>query len=174
MVGGSSAFVHGYVVLMARKDITMTDAEITAFLSEGAPILQLATLGQDGAPHQAPMWFTMDDHKIVFRSFTKSQKIVNLMRDPRLSVLVEAGAAYAELQGVMIQGTARLVTDPAYVLRIYGRLAARYPMIGDEPIKMDEQSLENAFGRFAPKNTAVIVEPQKVTSWDHTKLGGAY
>lgn len=160
--------------LMARKDITMNNAEVLAFLSEGARVLQLATLGRDGAPHQAPMWFTMDDGKIVFRSFTKSQKIVNLMRDPRLSVLVEAGDAYAQLQGVMIQGTATLVTDPEYVLRIYGALAARYPMVGDEPVEMDEQSLENAFGRFAPKNTAVIVEPTTVTTWDHTKLGGAY
>jgi PPOX class probable F420-dependent enzyme len=159
---------------MARKDITMTDTEVLAFLSEGARVLQLATIGRDGAPHQAPMWFTLDNDKIVFRSFTKSQKIVNLMRDPRLSVLVEAGDAYAQLQGVMIQGTATLVTDPAYVLKIYGRLAARYPMVGDEPIEMDEPSLENAFGRFAPKNTAVIVEPKKTTSWDHTKLGGAY
>ncbi len=159
---------------MARKEITMTNTEITAFLSEGAKVLQLATLGRDGAPHQAPMWFTLDDDKIVFRSFTKSQKIVNLMRDQRLSVLVEAGDSYATLQGVMIQGTAKLVTDPDYVLWAYGRLAARYPMIGDEPVEMDEQSLENAFGRFAPKNTAVIVEPLKITSWDHTKLGGAY
>jgi len=160
--------------LIARKDITMNDAEILAFLSEGARVLQLATIGRDGAPHQAPMWFTMDGGKIVFRSFTKSQKIVNLMRDPRLSVLVEAGDAYAQLQGVMIQGTATLVTDSAYVLSVYGALAARYPMVGDEPVEMDEQSLENAFGRFAPKNTAVVVEPTKVTTWDHTKLGGAY
>jgi PPOX class probable F420-dependent enzyme len=174
MVGANSVFVDGYVAPMARKDITMTDIEITEFLSSGAKVLQLATIGKGGAPHQAPMWFTMDDGKIVFRSFTKSQKIVNLMRDPRLSVLVEAGDAYAELQGVMIQGTAMLVTDPVYVLKIYGALAARYPMLGDVPIEMDEQSLENAFGRFAPKNTAVIVEPTKVTSWDHTKLGGTY
>lgn len=152
----------------------MTDAEITEFLSSGAKVLQLATLGGDGSPHLAPMWFTMDDGRIVFRSFTKSQKIVNLMRDPRLSVLVEAGDAYAQLQGVMIQGTAKLVTDARYVLGIYGALAARYAMVGDEPVQMDEQSLENAFGRFAPKNTAVIVEPSRVTSWDHRKLGGAY
>jgi PPOX class probable F420-dependent enzyme len=162
------------LLLMARKDITMTDAEVLAFLSKDTRVLQLATIGKDGAPHQAPMWFTMDDGKIVFRSFTKSQKIVNLMRDPRLSVLVEQGDAYAQLQGVMIQGTASLITDPEYVLKIYGRLAARYPMVGDEPIKLDDNSLENAFGRFAPKNTAVIVEPTKVTTWDHTKLGGAY
>ncbi len=152
----------------------MTETEITAFLNKGARVLQVATLDKNGAPHQAPMWFTMDDGSVVFRSFTKSQKIANLMRDPRLSVLVEAGDAYAELQGVMIQGTAKLVTDPEYVLKIYGRLAARYPVVGDTPVDMDAESLENAFGRFAPKNTAVIVQATKITTWDHTKLGGAY
>ena len=159
---------------MARKDITMTDAEIQEFLGSGAKILQVATLGKDGGPHLAPMWFAMDDGKVVFRSFTKSQKIVNLNRDPRLSVLVETGDSYDQLRGVMIRGTANLVTDPAYVLDIYGRLAARYPMVGDEPVELDHEALEQAFGRFAPKNTAVIVEPDKVSSWDHTKLGGAY
>lgn len=159
---------------MARTDITMTDVEIVAFLTEGAKVLQLATLEKEGAPHQVPMWFAMEGDKVVFRSFTKSQKIVNLMRDPRLSVLVEAGETYATLQGVMIQGRARLVTDPAYVLGIYGRIAASYPFAGTEPVELDDEALEAAFGRFAPKNTAVIVEPTKVTSWDHTKLGGAY
>ena len=159
---------------MARKDITMNDAEIQEFLGSGARILEVASINKDGTPHLAPMWFTLDDGRIVFRSFTKSQKIVNLMRDLRLSVLVEAGDGYAQLQGVMIRGTATLVTDPQYVLGIYGRLAARYAMLGDEPVDMDDQSLENAFGRFAPKNTAVIVKPTKVTSWDHSKLGRAY
>ena len=159
---------------MARKDITMTEAEIQDFLAADRKVLQVATLGKDGAPHLAPMWFVMDDGKIVFRSFTKSQKIVNLNRDPRLSVLVESGDAYAELQGVMIRGTATLVTDPAYVLKIYGGLAARYPMVGEEPAELDPEALEHAFGRFAPKNTAVIVEPTSISSWDHTKLGGAY
>ncbi len=142
---------------MARKDITMNNTEITCFLSEGARVLQLATLDKNGAPHQAPMWFTMDDDRIVFRSFTKSQKIVNLMRDPRLSVLVESGHAYAELRGVMIQGTATLVTDPAYVLKIYGMLAGRYPMFGETPIELEDDLLETTFGRFAPKNTAVRI-----------------
>ena len=159
---------------MARKNITMNGAEIQEFLSFGAKVLQVATLGKDGSPHLAPMWFVMDDGNVVFRSFTKSQKIVNLMRDPRITVLAEAGDAYADLQGVMIKGTARLVTEPGYVLKIYGGLAARYPMVGDTPVDLDDDALEAAFGRFASKNTAVVVEPTRVTSWDHTKLGGGY
>jgi len=159
---------------MARKDITMTSDEVAAFLAEGRKVLQVATLGMDGSPHLAPMWYVVADGKVVFRSFTKSQKIVNLDRDPRLSVLVESGETYAELQGVMIKGSATLVTDPSFVLSIYRDLAARYPMVGGEPIILDDAAAEQAFGAYAAKNTAVIVEPTSVTSWDHTKLGGAY
>jgi hypothetical protein len=119
----------------------------------------------------------MDDGRVVFRSFTKSQKIVNLRRDPRLTVLVETGIAYGELRAVMIQGTARLidgVDDPGYLLESYRRLAAKYPMVGPDPIELDAAALDAAFGRFAPKNTAVVVEPQRVITWDHRKLGGGY
>ena len=158
---------------MARKDITMTPAEIQEFLATGHT-LQVATIGKDGSPHLAPMWYVMDDGKVVFRSFTKSQKMVNLQRDPRLTVLHERGLAYAELQGVMIRGTGMLIDDPAYVLETYRRLAAKYPMVGDEPVDLDDASLDAAFGRFASKNTAVVVEPDKIVTWDHTKLGGAY
>jgi len=152
----------------------MTEDEVQEFLSSGAKVLQVASIGKDGMPHLAPMWFTMDDGRVVFRSFTKSQKIVNLARDPRITVLVETGDTYATLQGVMIKGRAELIADPSYVLEIYGRLAARYPFAGDTPVPLEADALEQAFGTFAPKNTAVIVEPTQITSWDHTKLDGTY
>ncbi len=161
---------------MARKDITFTPEEIETFLAEEMTLI-VTTLGKDGHPHTAPMWFFTEDGKIVFRSFTKSQKIVNLRRDPRITVLIERGIAYAELQAVMIKGTVRLIDgadDPAYLLESYRRLAARYPMLGPDPVELDPEALEQAFGKFAPKNTAVVVEPERIISWDHTKLGGAY
>ena len=158
---------------MARKDITMSPDELRSFLEEGRTLL-VASLHRDGRPHLVPMWYVMEDGKVVYRSFTRSQKIVNLRRDPRLSVLVERGEAYAELQGVMIEGHARLIDDPAYVLALYGKMAAKYAMVGPEPRALSPEELESAFGRYAPKNTAVVVEPVRVTTWDHTKLGGAY
>ena len=161
---------------MARKDISLSPDELDTFLAEEMTLI-VTTIGKDGHPHTAPMWFFMEDGKIVFRSFTKSQKIVNLQRDPRITVLVERGIAYAELQAVMITGTATLVDgadDPGYVLESYRKLAARYPMVGPDPVDLDDEALDQFFGRFAPKNTAVVVEPEKIVSWDHTKLGGAY
>ena len=154
----------------------MTNGEQNAFLEAGMTLI-VTTLDRHGQPHVAPMWYFLEDGSLVFRSFTKSQKIVNLRRDPRLTVLVETGIAYADLKAVMIQGTARLidgVDDPKYLLECYRRLAAKYPMVGPDPIELDDAAVEAAFGRFAPKNTAVIVEPKRVVSWDHAKLGGGY
>jgi hypothetical protein len=120
------------------------------------------------------MWFVMEGDTVVFRSFARSQKIVNLQRDPRLTVLAEDGDAYAELRGVMIKGEARLIEDPSYVLALYGRLAGEYALVGDAPTELTDEELEAAFGRAAAKNTAVVVEPIKVASWDHRKIGGGY
>lgn len=158
---------------MARKDISMTEQELDEFLQSGHT-LQVASVDADGYPHLAPMWYVVRDGKIVFRSFTKSQKIVNLQRNPKLSVLLESGETYDELRGVMIRGDARLVDDRDRVLEIYGALAAKYEMIGGKQVELDTEELEAAFGSYADKNTVVVVEPAKMASWDHRKLGGAY
>ncbi|MEE8330699.1 MAG: pyridoxamine 5'-phosphate oxidase family protein [Acidimicrobiia bacterium] len=158
---------------MARKDVSMTAEEVAEFLGQSLNIV-VATLGPDGWPHVAPMWYTMRQGLVVLRSFTKSQKIVNLRRDARVTLLAEEGTAYSELKGIMIKGEAELIDDPAVVLEIYGELAARYPMVGEEPVALDGPELEAALGRFAPKNTGVIVHPTRMVSWDHTKLAGAY
>lgn len=160
-------------VRMARKEITMTPGEIDEFLA--APRnLQLATLGADGFPHVAPMWYVIRDGAIVFRTFTKSQKMVNLKRDPRLTVLAEEGDAYSELKGVMVKGEAQFNDDTDFVLDVYVELATRYPMVESITGTADEDALRAAFAGFAAKNTAVTVVPHKIISWDHTKLGAAY
>ena len=164
---------HRYLDPMARKNIAMNETEILDFLASGRT-LQVATHGPDGFPHLAPMWYIVEEGKVVFRTFTKSQKLVNLTRDPRLTVLVERGETYADLQGVMIKGRARLVTDRSSVLRLYGRITARYVIGGEAIEELTGDALEAAYGRYADKNTAVIVEPEHVISWDHTKLGGVY
>ncbi len=151
----------------------MTDQEIDAFLAAGHT-LEVATIGADGFPHLAPMWYRYEEGRLVFRSFTKSQKIVNLRRNPNLTVLLEDGKSYDELRGVMIKGTAHLITDREYVLGLYGRISADYRLIDGVRREFTPEELEAAFGAMAEKNTAVVVEPHTVISWDHRKLGGAY
>lgn len=146
----------------------MSEDEVVALL-EAATHLQVATIGADGYPHLTTLWFVVMDGLITFRSFTKSQRIVNLSRDPRLTVLAERGGSYDELTGVMIKGHAQLHRDDALVLEVYRRVMSKM-----ERMEVEPAAVEQMFGRFATKNTVVQVEPLAVVSWDHSRLSGGY
>jgi PPOX class probable F420-dependent enzyme len=150
-----------------RDRIRMTDEEMEKFIEERKS-LQVATIGKDGTPHLTTLWFAVVEGEIVFETFTKSQKIVNLQRDPRIAVLLEDGTTYNELRGVSINGRAELHTDPKevhpYALAVMRRNQPEIP----------EDQLDNVAKVMASKRTAVVVKPEKIVSWDHRKLGGAY
>ncbi len=85
-----------------RRDlVAMSDAEMWEFI-ETQKSVQVATLNKDGSPHLTTLWFAVQDGAIVLETFTKSQKIVNLKRDPRIALLLETGEKYNELRGVSI------------------------------------------------------------------------
>ena len=150
-----------------RDQIRMTNEELWKFVEERKS-LQVATLGADGAPHLTTLWFAVVDGEIVFETFTKSQKIVNLRRDPRIAVLVEDGERYDQLRGVSIRGRAELHSDPEvvhpYALAVMKRNQPEIPV----------DALEKVAQKMAAKRTAVVVKPEKIVSWDHRKLGGSY
>jgi PPOX class probable F420-dependent enzyme len=150
-----------------RDQIRMTDAEVTAFIEEQKS-LQVATLNRDGSVELATLWFAVVDGDIVFETFTKSQKIVNLKRDPRIAVLVESGTSYNELRGVSINGRAELHDDPEvvhpYALAVMRRNQPEIP----------EESLDQAARVMSAKRTAVVVKAERTMSWDHRKLAGSY
>ncbi len=150
-----------------RDQIRMNDEDVWKFIEEQKS-LQVATIGADGAPHLTTLWFAVVDGEIVFETFTKSQKIVNLHRDPRIAVLVEDGTAYNQLRGVSINGRAELHSDPKvvhpYALAVMRRNQPEIP----------EEHLDAAAKVMSAKRTAVVVKPEKIVSWDHRKLGGTY
>ena len=111
---------------MNRRDlIRMNDEEIHAFLEEQR-ILQVATIGKDGWPHLIAMWYVLINDQVVFWTYAKSQKAVNLRRDPRITCLVESGVRYDELRGVQIKGRAIINDDRETVQRIGEVIFERY------------------------------------------------
>lgn len=149
-----------------RELIRMTNEEIQAFLEEQR-ILQLATIGHDGYPHLVAMWYVLLDNQIAFWTYAKSQKAVNLRRDPRLTCLVEAGVQYDELRGVQIKGQAIIYQDRETVQRIGEIIWERYT----GPLNENTRPMVIA---QAAKRVAVVVKPVEIASWDHRKLGGVY
>jgi PPOX class probable F420-dependent enzyme len=149
-----------------RDRVAMTEQEAAAMLASSRK-LQLATINQDGSAHLVTMFYAMLGGRIAFWTYRASQKARNLARDPRVTCLVEAGEEYFDLRGVQVRGTARCVEDPASVLGI-GRAIAAGMAGGPRPAGTDE--LEEYVAHTARKRAGYIVEPQRITSWDHRKL----
>lgn len=146
-----------------RDRIRMTEPELARFLASPHK-LQVATLNADGSPHVTAMYYAVEpDGLVAFWAFQKSQKAVNLRRDPRIGCLAESGEAYAELRGVQLTGTAELVDDYDAVVAFGKRLWPRY--FGP----VDPQATQ-AIERTARKRILVRVAPEKIASWDHAKL----
>ena len=149
----------------ARDAVRMSDEEVAAFL-DAAQSLQVATLVKDGAPHLTTVWFLREGKQILFETYGKSQKVMNLKRDPRIAVLAEDGTTYDTLRGVSINGTARVVEDnPERTALMRDLLDHHFPGQSDE--QLDAMST-----KMAEKRVVVVVTPDKTMSWDHTKLGG--
>jgi PPOX class probable F420-dependent enzyme len=148
-----------------RAQITMTDDEVAAFLRRSR-IATMATNGPGGVPHLVAMWFGYLDGAVYFETKAKSQKAANLRRDPTIAVMVEAGDTYDQLRGVSIEGQAVLIEDTssdeywAAAVDVFVRYQGPY----SEETKPFVEMMMN-------KRIVVRVDPVRVRSWDHRKLG---
>ena len=149
-----------------RNAVTMSDGEIEQFLADNMKV-QIATIGPDGTPHLTTLFYVLEDGMLAFWTYGRSQKVVNLRRDPRISCLVEGGEDYFELRGVSIQGTARLVEEYDDIRALGARVARR--MAGGVDLgDFGDEIVE----KQARKRVGIVVEPHKVASWDHAKMAG--
>ncbi|MBB5163241.1 MAG: hypothetical protein QOK12_456 [Mycobacterium sp.] len=147
-----------------RSKIVMGDDEIVDFIDHSRTAT-MATVGPNGRPHLIAMWYAVLDGEVWFETKAKSQKAVNLRRDPTITVMIEDGKTYDTLRGVSIDGQAEIVdSDPELLLRVGISVWERYTGPYSEDMKpFVEQMMNNRI--------AVRVVPTRLRSWDHRKLG---
>ncbi|MGQ0466602.1 MAG: pyridoxamine 5'-phosphate oxidase family protein [Sporichthyaceae bacterium] len=159
--------------MSGRDKIRMGDAEIAAYLDE-QKVIQVATIGPNGRPHLAPLWYVArgngPEGLPVLGTWTygKSQKALNLRRLPQATVLVESGDSYAALRGISMECDVELVEDRDGTLEIGLALAARY---GTEGYGEDQAATVAVFEAQAAKRVGVLLKATKVATWDHGKIG---
>ena len=150
---------------MSRRDqIKLADDEVAAFLAEQRVVI-CATNGPQGWPHLMPLWYIVRGEEIWAWTYAKSQKVKNLERDPRATLQVEDGELYHELRGVMIEARTALHRDIETVVGVGSELLGRYSG-GAPPADIVEAQ--------AAKRVGLQFTPERITSWDHRKLGGIY
>jgi PPOX class probable F420-dependent enzyme len=148
-----------------RPEIQLTPDEQAAFLQEPHKAA-LATLDKDGFPHVVAMGFLAKDGAIYMTSYAKAQKVLNIRRNPKVGLMIETGQRYADYRGVMIRGHCEVIEDPQTVEATMRAMLANQAGTTTAP--------QDAAIASAQKRVVLKVIPEKIASWDHTKLGGKY
>ncbi|MDT7544209.1 MAG: hypothetical protein QOE99_319 [Actinomycetota bacterium] len=146
-----------------RAQITMTDEEISSFVARSRTAT-MATIGPSGVPHMVAMWFAVIVGQVWFETKAKSQKAQNLRRDPRMTVMLEAGMTYDTLRGVSLEGQGVIVDDADALWQVGVNLWERYTGPYSEEMRPFVEQMLN-------KRVAVRVDTERIRSWDHRKLG---
>lgn len=138
---------------MRRMDID----ERRAFLLHGTRTGHLATVRDDGTPHVAPVWFTLDGDDVVFMTGADTVKGRNLRRTGRAAISVDDPSPSYGF--VVLSGPVRTVDcggamDEAWPIAV--TISARY--MGDE--LADEYARRNA----VPGELLVRLTPERVVA----------
>jgi PPOX class probable F420-dependent enzyme len=151
-----------------RDQIKLSEAEQHELL-ESERIVVVSSLGPHGWPHSMPLWYVLREGEIWIYTYAKSQKVRNLERDARATLLVETGHEYGELRGVQIEAEAEIHRELEPVYEVGKELTVRYG--GGTAVSDDAAEALKAQAR---KRVAVRFKPVRIATWDHRKLGGTY
>jgi nitroimidazol reductase NimA-like FMN-containing flavoprotein (pyridoxamine 5'-phosphate oxidase superfamily) len=164
-----------------REQIRMSDTEVAAFLA-GERTVTCATIGPRGWPHLMPLWYVLRDPpageagpRMWAWTYAVSQKVRNLERDPRATLQVEAGEAYAELRGLMLECDVVVHRELELVAGLGGEiLLANSVPRGEQPPATLPPEVRDVVAAQAAKRVGLEFSERRRTTWDHRKLGGVY
>jgi Pyridoxamine 5'-phosphate oxidase len=143
------------------RKIAMSADELDAFLATERTC-RVATSSPQG-PHNTPLWFVWDGTALWLTSIVKSQRWADLVRDPRVAVLVDAGETYDQLRGVEFRGPVEMVGEAP-------RTGEPNPELDGPELLMARKYFGSDTFHYDGRHAWLRLVPEKVTSWDFRKL----
>ena len=132
--------------------------EANAYLDSKPGWIALTTIDSKGYPHTLPIGYFRLGDDVYIGCRAGSQKLKNIDRNPRVSVMIESGSSMQDIKGLLIQGEATYTTEPAELVRL-SREA------------MKQRGVPEAQLPSAPPPGAayICVQPKKYISWDYSR-----
>jgi PPOX class probable F420-dependent enzyme len=155
---------------VSRRDQIELSADEQLELLESERIVSVSSNGTRGWPHVMPLWYVPRGGEAWIYTYAKSQKVRNLERDPRATLMIETGVEYHELRGITIEAKAEIHRDFDTVFQLAQDLNLRYT----EGLESIPEEGRGVLEKQAAKRVAIQFHPQRTASWDHRKLGGTY
>ncbi len=137
---------------------SLTKEEAYEFLDSRPGWIILTTVGRDGFPHSIPIGYFRLGDEIYVGGRAGTQRTKNVERNPHVSLLIESGRTMQDIKGLMIQGNADLITEPAELLPLT-REAARQRGTPEEQLPAEAR----------PGVAYIRVRPHRFISWDYSR-----
>jgi hypothetical protein len=125
---------------------------------------RLASTCADG-PHVTPLWFVWHQSALWISSIVHSQRWTDVLRDPRVAVVVDAGEQFNELRGVELRGNVSVVGEAP-------RSGAPVPALVDVERKYARKYLNGSTFHYDGRHAWLRLDPARVVSWDFRKHAG--
>ena len=127
------------------------------------PVVSVATIDPDGAPHVVPLWFVWPEDAMYVSTRREGRTWRNVRSDPRVSVTIDVGRSWTEIAGILVEGLAEAI--PAEDPSMRGPISAWHekyrPLLSGEGFERFTQEVRGlAFLRVAPG---------ALVSWDHAR-----
>lgn len=127
------------------------------------PVIRVASVGPDGAPHVVPLWFVWEPEAVYVSVRGSSRTVAHVRADPRVALVLDAGRTWLELAGVQVQGKAEL-WEPSHpdLRRPISRWHDKYRLLLSA----------GGFRRFTediPELWFLRVVPERLAGWDHAR-----
>ncbi|MEV7414015.1 pyridoxamine 5'-phosphate oxidase family protein [Streptomyces sp. NPDC089919] len=144
------------------RRIMMSAEELDAFLGEQRTC-RVATVAADGRPHVGALWFAWDGTALWLYSITRSRRWAQLRKDPRISVVVDAGEDYGELRGAELSGAVEFVGEAPRTGEPCPELAVPERIFAAKNFGLDAMPHD---GRHA----WLRLVPESIVTWDFAKI----
>lgn len=141
----------------------MSAAERDAFLTVERTC-RVASVGASG-PHVTPLWFVWDGTALWLHSLSRSRRWAELAKDPRVSVVVDAGTEYQALRGVELTGRVEVVGEVP-------RVGEPVPELAEAERRFAQKYLGSASFATDGRHGWLRLVPENEVSWDFRKLAG--
>lgn len=154
-----------------RSQAVLSTEELHELLDSTATVI-VSTIGRNCQPHMVALWALRDGDNILAWTYGTSQKVQNIRRDPRATLLMETGVSYQELRGVSMDCDVELIDDLEQKMRIGLRIHGKFS--GMTPGEAEEGEIPEPIKKQAGKRIVLLFKPRRIRTWDHRKLSKSY
>lgn len=128
-------------------------------------VMRLATVDPDGYPHITPIWYVADREadSIYFSTPEDTRKARDIRTFPKVSLTVDEGVYYFDLQAVVLEGTVSVVEDAEERTSVETAWCEKYFHQPERPDFIEHLYRGRPWEWFR-------VDPSRWISWDNSKI----